>query len=62
MTLQGKGARVSATVRYDFPKGLQLSLKAGSLYYLDRDEIGSSQQRIPACHKEDISLQFTSKF
>lgn len=62
MTLQGKGARVSATVRYDFPKGFQLSLKAGSLYYLDRDEIGSSQQRIPACHKEDISLQFTSKF
>ena len=62
MTLQGKGARVSATVRYDFPKGLQLSLKAGSLYYLDRDEIGSSQQRIPACHKEDISLQFISKF
>ena len=37
------------------------SLKAGT-YYMDRDEISSAQQRIDACHKEDISLQFIVKF
>ena len=41
---------------------MQLNLKAGGTYYLDRDGISSAQQRIDACHKEDISVQFISKF
>lgn len=62
MSLYGKGGRLAATVRYRLGDNIQLSLKAGGTYYLDRDEIGSAQQRINACHKEDISVQFIAKF
>jgi len=61
-SLYGKGGRVAATVRYRIGDNMQVNLKAGGTYYLDRDEISSSQQRIDACHKEDISLQFITKF
>jgi len=62
ISLYGKGGRLSATIKYNMGKGMQLNLKAGGTYYLDRNEIGSGQQRIDACHKEDISLQFVAKF
>lgn len=62
ISLYGKGARIAATVRYNLGRGLQLSLKAGGICYLDRDEISSAQQRIASNHKEDISVQFISKF
>lgn len=62
MSLYGKGGRLSATVKYRFRNGMQLNLKAGGTWYADRDEIGSAQQLIPANHKEDVSLQFISKF
>jgi hypothetical protein len=62
MSLYGKGGRLAATIRYRLGESLQLNLKAGDLYYLDRNEIGSAQQRIPACHKEDISVQLIAKF
>ena len=62
MSLYGKGGRLAATVRYRIGERMQLNLKAGSTYYLYRNEIGSAQQRIPACHKEDISVQFIAKF
>ena len=62
ITLYGKGARVALTVRYRIGKNLQLNLNAGGTYYSDRDEIGSAQQRIDSCHKEDISVQFIAKF
>ena len=61
MSLYGKGGRVAATLRYKPSEHLQLNLKAGGTRYLDRDEISSGQQRIPACHKEDVSLQFIVK-
>jgi len=61
MTLYGKGLRLAATVRYKPFDNLLLNLKAGGTRYLDRDEISSGQQRIPACHKEDVSLQFIVK-
>ena len=62
MSLYGKGGRLAATVRYRVGNRMQLNLKAGGTYYLDRDEIGSAQQRIASCHKEDISFQFIVKF
>jgi hypothetical protein len=62
MSLYGKGGRLAATVKYRFRNGMQLNLKAGGTWYADRDEIGSAQQLIPANHKEDVSLQFISKF
>lgn len=62
MSLYGKGGRLAATVRYRISPGIQLNLKAGGTYYLDRDEISSSHQRIASNHKEDISLQFIAKF
>ena len=62
ITLYGKGGRASATVRYRMGDHLQLNLKAGGTYYLDRDEIGSSQQRIDACHKEDVLLQLIVRY
>lgn len=62
ITLYGKGARAALTVRYRIGKNLQLNLNAGGTYYSDRDEIGSAQQRIDSCHKEDISVQFIAKF
>lgn len=62
MTLSGKGARLAMTVKWHINGALQLNLKAGGTWYADRDEIGSSQQRIDSCHKEDISLQLISKF
>ena len=62
MSLYGKGGRIAATIRYRAGNHLQLNLKAGGTRYLDRDEIGSAQQRIASCHKEDISFQFIVKF
>ena len=61
MSLYGKGGRVAATLRYKPSEHLQLNLKVGGTRYLDSDEISSGQQRIPACHKEDVSLQFIVK-
>lgn len=62
ISLYGKGTRIAATIRCNLGRGLQLSLKAGGICYLDRDEISSAQQRIASNHKEDISVQFISKF
>ena len=62
MSLYGKGGRLSATVKYRLNDSMQLNVKAGGTYYLDRDEISSSYQRIDSNHKEDISLQFIAKF
>lgn len=62
ITMYGQGLRGAATVQCKLPKGMQLNLKASCLYYLDRDEISSSQQRIDSCHKEDISVQFIARF
>lgn len=62
MTLSGKGARLALTLRWRTIGGMQFNLKAGSLFYTDRDEISSSQQRIEACHKDDISVQLIHKF
>ena len=62
ISLYGKGGRLSATVKYRIGESMQLNLKAGGTYYLDRDEISSAQQRIASNHKEDISLQFIAKF
>ena len=62
ISLYGKGTRTAVNVKYRLGHGFQVNLKAGSTYYLDRDEISSSQQRIASCHKEDLSLQFIAKF
>jgi hypothetical protein len=62
ISLYGKGGRLSATVKYRIGQSMQLNLKAGGAYYLDRDEISSARQRIASNHKEDISLQFIAKF
>ena len=62
VTLSGRGGRIALNLRYKPSDRLQLSLKSGSLLYLDRNEIGSSQQRIGSWHKEDINVQFTWKF
>ena len=62
MSLYGKGGRLSATVKFKISRNIQFNVKAGGTYYLDRNEISSAQQRIDSCHKEDISVQFISKF
>ena len=62
MSLYGKGGRLAVTVKSRISKSIQLNLKAGGTYYLDRDEISSAQQRIDSNHKEDISVQFIAKF
>jgi hypothetical protein len=62
MSLYGKGGRLAVMVRYRLNETMQLNVKAGGTYYLDRDEISSSHQRIASSHKEDISLQFITKF
>lgn len=62
MSLYGKGGRLAVMVRYRLNAAMQLNVKAGGTYYLDRDEISLSHQRITSSHKEDISLQFIAKF
>lgn len=62
MSLYGKGGRLAVMVRYRLNEAMQLNVKVGGTYYLDRDEISSSHQRIASSHKEDISLQFITKF
>jgi hypothetical protein len=62
LTLSGRGARLAMTLKWNVSGSLQLNLKAGGTWYADRDEISSAQQRIEACHKEDVSLQLISKF
>ena len=62
ISLYGKGARLSATIRYKLSDAVQVRLKFAGTRYLDRDEISSAQQRIAANHKEDISIQLQAKF
>lgn len=62
LTLYGRGARMAMTLKYKPSDGIQLSMKAGSTCYFDRDEISSSQQRIDSGHKEDITVQMIVKF
>ena len=62
MSLYGKGGRLAVTLKYKPSDNVQLNIKAGGTYYLDRDEISSAQQRIESNHKEDISVQFIAKF
>lgn len=62
MSLYGKGGRLAATVKCRLGSNIQMNLKAGGTYYLDRDQISSAQQRIDSNHKEDISVQFIAKF
>ena len=62
MSLYGKGGRLALTLKYKPSDAIQLNIKAGGTYYLDRDEISSAQQRIDSNHKEDISVQFIAKF
>lgn len=62
ISLYGKGGRLALTVKFKLGSAMQLNLKAGGTYYLDRDEISLSQQRIDSNHKEDISVQFIVKF
>jgi len=61
-SLYGKGMRLAATIKYKIKDGIQINLKAGGTWYLDREEIGSAQQLIHSCHKEDISVQLIGKF
>lgn len=60
--LSGNGTRIAMTLRFKITDKLQFNMKAGSLIYYDRDEIGSSRQRIESSHKEDINLQLTWNF
>lgn len=62
ISLYGKGGRVAATVKWNMGHGMQLNVKAAGIYYLDRDEISSAQQRIASNQKEDISVQFIAGF
>lgn len=62
MSLYGKGLRLSMVLKYTPCSLLSVILKLGSTLYADRDVIGSSQQRIDANHKEDLSLQIRMKF
>ena len=62
MSLYGKGGRLAVTLKYKPSNAIQLNIKAGGTYYLDRDEISSAQQHIASNHKEDISVQFIAKF
>ena len=62
ISLYGKGGRIAATMKWDIGRGMQLNVKAAGIYYLDREEISSAQQRIGSNHKEDISVQFIAKF
>lgn len=62
VTLSGHGTRMAMTIKYNAGKSFKLNMKVGSTIYTDRKEIGSSQQRIAANHKEDISLQSIIKF
>lgn len=62
ITLYGKGLRGAAVVKYTITPSLTVMFKAGGTLFFDRDVIGSSQQLIDSCHKEDISLQLKYKF
>lgn len=56
------GYRMSAVVRYDVKKWLMLLLKFGHTQYFDRNTIGSAQDQINSCRKQDIQLQVRVKF
>lgn len=62
MTLYGKGGHASVTVKYRIDDSFQINFKAGGTRYSDRDWISSAQQRIDACHKEDVSIQLICRF
>lgn len=61
-TLDGRGLRNSLVVKYSPVHSVSVNFKFGSTVYLDREFIGTSQQKIHSFHKEDISLQFAIKF
>lgn len=62
ISLYGKGFRTALVLKYAPCSLISVLLKFGGTVYTDRDEIGSSQQRIDASHKEDLSIQIRMKF
>lgn len=61
-TLSGRGQRLSLLLRYNMTKNFLLMIKMASMYYYDRQTIGSSEQTIESNHKEDLYIQIKYKF
>ena len=60
--LSGNGTRIAMTLRFKISDKFAVQHEATRWIYYDRDEIGSSRQRIESSHKEDINLQLTWNF
>ena len=58
----GEGFRFSAHFRIDINEHFMLLAKLGETLYLDREEIGSGNDRISSSHKTDLQLQLRVKF
>lgn len=61
-SLQGKGTRLVASVRYDIGKHWMLLSKFGETVYWDRNRIGTGNDMIYGNKKADIQLQLRMKF
>lgn len=59
---QGKGFRMSATVRYDMNKHWMFLLKIAETVYLDRNKIGTGDDLIVGNKKADLQVQVRFKF
>ena len=58
----GKGFRTALLSSYHINKNISLTLKFGSTYYFDQDQIGTGLELTNSNHKEDIQIHIKFKF
>lgn len=58
----GKGFRTALLSSYHINKNISLTLKLGSTYYFNQDQIGTGLELTNSNHKEDIQIHIKFKF
>lgn len=53
-SVYGEGIRSSASIRYQWQRGLSISLKCGLSKYFDKNTIGTGLEKIDASHRLDL--------
>ena len=61
-SFQGKGVRLTGSIRYDINKHWVLITKFGETFYFNQNEIGSGDDLIRSNKKADLQMQLRLKF
>jgi len=61
-TLYGRGYRLAGVLSWNISKDFRIGIKMGSIRYVDRQTISSSDQKIESSHKEDLDIIISISF